>query len=60
MPDGPVAVVGGGPGGLAAAIALRRRGLRDVVVIEREAEPGGIPRHARPPGLRAARPAPRR
>ena len=51
MPDGPVAVVGGGPGGLAAAIALRRRGLRDVVVIEREAEPGGIPRHAHHQGF---------
>jgi thioredoxin reductase len=51
VPDGPVAVVGGGPGGLAAAIALRRRGLREVVVIEREAEPGGIPRHARHQGF---------
>ena len=51
MPDGPVAVVGGGPGGLAAAIALRRRGLREVVVIEREAEPGGIPRHAHHQGF---------
>jgi thioredoxin reductase len=46
MPDGPVAVVGGGPAGLAAAIELRRRGVREVVVLEREREAGGIPRHA--------------
>jgi thioredoxin reductase len=41
-----VVVLGGGPAGLAAAIELRRLGTRDVVVIEREPEPGGIPRHA--------------
>ena len=58
MADGPVAIVGGGPAGLAAAVELRRRGVREVVVLEREAEAGGIPRHAQPPGLRAARPAP--
>jgi thioredoxin reductase len=46
MPDRPVAIVGGGPAGLAAAIELRRRGVGEVVVIEREAEAGGIPRHA--------------
>ena len=46
MPEGPVAVVGGGPAGLAAAVELRRRGVRDVVVLEREPEAGGIPRHA--------------
>jgi thioredoxin reductase len=51
MPDGPVAIVGGGPAGLAAAVELRERGVRDVVVIEREAEPGGIPRHARHQGF---------
>jgi thioredoxin reductase len=46
MPDGPVAVVGGGPAGLAAAAELRRRGVGEVVLLEREAELGGIPRHA--------------
>jgi thioredoxin reductase len=51
MPDGPVAVVGAGPAGLAAAIELRRRGVREVVVLEREAEAGGIPRHARHQGF---------
>ncbi len=53
MPDGPLAIVGGGPAGLAAAIELRRRGVADVVVIEREAEAGGIPRHARHQGFGA-------
>ena len=38
-------VVGGGPAGLAAAIELRRLGAGRVVVLEREAEPGGVPRH---------------
>jgi thioredoxin reductase len=40
-----VAVVGGGPAGLAAAVELRRRGVDSVLVLEREAEAGGIPRH---------------
>jgi thioredoxin reductase len=41
-----VAVVGGGPAGLAAARELGRLGVPGVVVIEREREAGGIPRHA--------------
>jgi thioredoxin reductase len=49
MPD--VAIVGGGPAGLAAAIELRRLGVGEVVVIEREPEAGGIPRHARHQGF---------
>ncbi len=40
-----VAVVGGGPSGLAAAIALRRAGVARVEVLERETVAGGIPRH---------------
>jgi thioredoxin reductase len=41
-----VVVVGAGPAGLAAAIALREAGVGDVLVLEREREAGGIPRHA--------------
>jgi len=40
-----VLVIGGGPAGLACAIELRRRGISDVVVIDRESRAGGIPRH---------------
>ena len=40
-----VAIVGGGPAGLAAAIALRGRGVARVTVLEREATAGGVPRH---------------
>ncbi len=49
-----VAVVGGGPAGLGAAIALKRQGVARVVVLERDGEAGGIPRQCgHPPfGLR--------
>ncbi|HVZ01415.1 MAG TPA: FAD-dependent oxidoreductase [Dongiaceae bacterium] len=40
-----VVILGAGPAGLAAAAELRRLGLRDIAVIDREAEAGGIPRH---------------
>jgi len=49
--DADVLVVGGGPSGLAAAIELRRLGVGRVVVVEREDEAGGIPRHAAHPGF---------
>lgn len=41
-----VLVVGGGPAGLAAATELRRLGVGKVLVADREAELGGIPRHS--------------
>lgn len=40
-----VAVVGGGPAGLAAAAELRQRGVAAVTVLDREPAAGGIPRH---------------
>ncbi|MBI4884652.1 MAG: FAD-dependent oxidoreductase [Actinobacteria bacterium] len=43
--DIDVAIIGAGPAGLSAAAELRRRGAGRVVVFEREATPGGIPRH---------------
>ncbi len=49
-----VAIIGAGPAGLSAATTLKRAGIESVLVLEREAEAGGIPRHcAHPPyGLR--------
>jgi len=41
-----VIVIGGGPAGLACAIELRRRGAGEVIVVDREAQAGGIPRHS--------------
>ncbi|MCJ8300827.1 MAG: FAD-dependent oxidoreductase, partial [Pseudomonadales bacterium] len=40
-----VAIIGAGPAGLAAATQLRQRGVDQVVVLDREVEGGGIPRH---------------
>jgi len=40
-----VIIVGGGPAGLACAIELRRHGIPDVLVLDREQKAGGIPRH---------------
>lgn len=41
-----VAIVGGGPAGLTCAAELARRYKGDVLVLERENELGGIPRHS--------------
>lgn len=40
-----VAIIGSGPAGLAAATALKKNGVDRIIVLEREAEAGGIPRH---------------
>ena len=39
-----VLIVGAGPAGLAAALELKKLGVRDILVAERESEAGGIPR----------------
>ena len=40
-----VLIVGAGPSGLAAAIELRRLGASRVLVVDREVQAGGMPRH---------------
>ncbi|WP_372019055.1 NAD(P)/FAD-dependent oxidoreductase [Tistrella mobilis] len=52
-----VVVIGAGPAGLAAATELRRQSVDRVLVLDREAEAGGIPRHCAhsPFGLREFR-----
>ncbi len=41
-----VLIVGAGPAGLAAAAELRRLGAGQVLVTDREQQPGGVPRHS--------------
>ena len=40
-----VAIVGGGTSGLAIATELKRLGVDDVIILERENVAGGVPRH---------------
>lgn len=40
-----VLIIGAGPSGLAAAVALRKAGIKEIMVVEREAVAGGVPRH---------------
>ena len=40
-----VAIIGAGPAGLSAALELKKAGVDRVIVLERESEAGGIPRH---------------
>lgn len=35
-------IVGGGPGGLAAAVKLKQQGITDIIILEREKQLGGI------------------
>lgn len=44
MQDADVLIVGAGPAGLAAAVELKRLGVKDIIVVERELQAGGIPR----------------
>jgi thioredoxin reductase len=45
MENHDVIIIGAGPAGLSAATRLHELGIKDIVVLERETEAGGIPRH---------------
>jgi len=49
-----VAIIGAGPAGIAAALELKRSGIDDIIILDRETAGGGVPRHCgHPPfGLR--------
>lgn len=51
QPDYEVAIIGAGPGGIAAAHLLRQKGIEDFVIIERGDDFGGTWRDNRYPGL---------
>ena len=42
MQEVQLAIIGGGPAGLAAAIAAKKSGVDDILIIERDSELGGI------------------
>ncbi len=56
-PDHEVAVIGAGLGGIGMAIALRRAGIEDFVVLERASDIGGTWRDNRYPGIAVDIPA---
>ena len=48
-------IIGGGPGGLAAAAELKKNGIDDILILEREHTPGGILRQCIHDGFGLAR-----
>lgn len=44
-----VIIIGSGPAGIGAAMSLRRRGIHNIAILEREAHAGGVPRHCQHP-----------
>jgi cation diffusion facilitator CzcD-associated flavoprotein CzcO len=57
MPDHEVAIIGAGIGGIGAAIALKRAGIEEIVVLERASDIGGTWRDNRYPGIAVDIPA---
>ena len=51
VPDVEVAIIGAGPGGIAAAHLLQRKGIGDFVIVERGDDFGGTWRDNHYPGL---------
>ena len=37
-----IVIIGGGPAGLAAAVAARKAGIQDILILERDSSLGGI------------------
>ena len=58
MAEFDVAIIGAGPGGIAAAHLLRRRGITDIVILERGNDFGGTWRDNHYPGLAVDIPTP--
>ena len=42
MKNVDLVIIGGGPAGLAAAVAARKSGVQDILILERDSELGGI------------------
>lgn len=42
MRKADLAVIGGGPAGMAAALSAREKGIRDILILERDKNLGGI------------------
>jgi len=57
QPDYEVAVIGAGPGGIAAGVTLQRNGITDFVILERADDVGGSWRDNTYPGLAVDIPA---
>src|SRR6059058_806679 len=57
QPDHEVAIIGAGIGGIGMAIALRRAGIEDFVLLERASDIGGTLRDNRYPGIAVDIPA---